>query len=90
MTSRRFTLDIGMEVIRTVIRATIMDEHLMHRFLISSPNKHSASKATQKKCQLYEKKKIKLIFILIFKLHLENLKWTMMSSQQNKIDCDPE
>ena len=28
----------------------------MHRFLISSPNKHSASKATQKKCQLYEKK----------------------------------
>ena len=57
MTSRRLTLDIGMEVIRTAIRATIMDEHLMHRFLISSPNKHWASKATQKKCQLYEKKK---------------------------------
>lgn len=59
MTSRRFTLDTGTEVIRTVIRVTIMDEHLTHRFLISSPNKHSASKATQKKCQLYDKKKKK-------------------------------
>lgn len=33
MMSRRFTLDTGMEVIRTVIRVTIMDEHLTHRFL---------------------------------------------------------
>ena len=90
MTSRRFTLDTGTEVIRTVIRVTIMDEHLTHRFLISSPNKHSASKATQKKCQLYDKKKKKPIFILIFKLHLENLKWTMLSSQQNKTDCGLE
>lgn len=86
MTSRRFTLDIGMEVIRTIIRVTITDEHLIHRFLISNPNTHSARKATPKKCQFYEKKKkIKLIFILIFKLHLENLKWTMLSSQQNKL-----
>ena len=66
-----------------------MDEHLIHRFLISTPNTHSARKATQKKCQRYGKK-IKMIFILIFKLHLENLKWTMLSSQQNKIDCDLE
>lgn len=58
---------------------------------ILDSNKYSASKATQKKCQLYdEKKKIKQIFILIFKLHLENLKWTMLSSQGNKTDCGLE
>lgn len=66
-----------------------MDEHLMHRFLTSSPNKHSASKATQKKCQLYEKKK-KADIHLDIQENLEYLKWTMLSSQQNKIDCDPE
>lgn len=30
-------------------------------------------------------KKIKLIFILMFQLHLENVKWTMLPSHRNKI-----
>lgn len=31
------------------------------------------------------RKKIKLIFILMFQLHLENVKWTMLPSHRNKI-----
>lgn len=88
MMSRRFTLDTGMEVIQTVIRVTIMDEHLTHRFLTLTNTRQV--RLHKRNVNFMMKKKIKQIFILIFKLHLENLKWTMLSSQGNKTDCGLE